>query len=458
MLFLNTVKDESKRILNLMKEELRKEDDKTLLFFDFNPWIYSKRSNLTSEYINTLENKISPMKKEWKETSKAITKYREAWMPVLTLLDKAIAPMIKANLPFGETVWETLKNLLSLKLEATPSKNLEDCKDAINKSLEGKKVIVFIDDIDRLPADEVMDILRMVKSICNFTNCIYVLAYDEDYVIKAIKKEFDEKGDDYLEKIVSFPYKLPEYSYKTLVSFLHTYLSQIVEDSHYQQLVNTEHCKSLLEKLVPLYLQTPRKIKRLLNAFNTSYMIAGTNLHWGDLLALEALKHYSEKTYKVIAENQDLYFATIENQMAYESNKSHHSNTDTSVEDERATLVRNSKERALLDLLLPQFRGRTPDDAYEERRVSHPSFFNNYFHIELNNTVLSEKEIQELIRVLDEAPEKLTQKFKDSVGENYTLFTSTLDTLIRRVPKMNNTSKKALKEWFFTSVDDYTQK
>jgi predicted KAP-like P-loop ATPase len=50
-------------ILNFMKEELEtyrnKDKNKNkVLFFDFNPWIYSKRSNLTSEYINTLQKKL----------------------------------------------------------------------------------------------------------------------------------------------------------------------------------------------------------------------------------------------------------------------------------------------------------------------------------------------------------------------------------------------------------------
>ncbi len=437
-------------ILNLMKEELRKENDKTLLFFDFNPWIYSKRSNLTSEFINTLENKISPMKKGWEKTTKAITEYRQALTPFLTMLDKAITPVVQnSGVLAAPMIWETLKKILSLKLDAKPSKNLEDCKDAINQSLEGKKVIVFIDDIDRLPADEVMDILRMVKSICNFTNCVYVLAYDEDYVIKSIKEEFGEKGDDYLEKIVSFPYKLPKHSYKTLSTFLKTGLEGTVEPNHYEQLVETEHCKALLEKLVPLYLQTPRKIKRLLNAFNTSYMIAGTNLHWGDLLALEALKHYNPETYEVIAKNKKIYLKTFQNYTDYKHNKA----TQLNIEDQRKSLVSDCDIRDLVELLLPHYRSKDP---YEERRVSHPDFFNNYFHIEPNNTGLLEREIKELIRVLDKEHNHFSEKLTSLTRENSIVFTNTIDTLIDRLPQMNDAQKNALLEWCFTSSDDYT--
>lgn len=454
-------------ILNLMKNELERERDKNkLLIFDFNPWIYSKRSNLTSEYINTLENEISPMKEEWGKTTKAITEYRKALTPFLTMLDKAIAPMVKANVPFGETVWETLKNFISLNLEAKTHKNLEDCKDAINQSLEGKKVIVFIDDIDRLPADEVMDILRMVKSICNFKNCVYVLAYDEEYIIKAIKEAFGKKGDDYLEKIISLPYKLPEYSNETLIKFLKEGLQEedTVEPAHYQQLVETAHCQELLKTLVSLYLQTPRRINRLLNAFRTSYMIAGTTLHWGDLLAIEALKLYSKKTYKTISENKERYLETIPSEQIYRLNKNNHANTDTSIEDKRLSLISelsDPKDLKLIDLLFPLFRTNlynnpTLENADKERRVSSQHFFVNYFHIELNNTVLTEKEIQQLIAVLDTNPERFSDQLTAYTQENRSVLTSTLTTLSDRAAKMSDVQKNSFLEWCFNSLDEYT--
>jgi predicted KAP-like P-loop ATPase len=444
-------------ILNLMKAELNKNRDKNkLLIFDFNPWIYSKRSNLTSEYINTLENEISPMKKEWGKITKAITEFHK----VLTVL---VGKEIISKVPF----LETLKNLISLKSEAKTHKNLEDCKKAINQSLEGKQIIVFIDDIDRLPADEVMDILRMVKSICNFKNCVYVLAYDEEYIIKAIKEAFGEKGDDYLEKIISLPYKLPEYSNEIRIKFLKKGLQKdLVEPAHYQQLIETEYCQALLETLVSLYLQTPRRINRLLNAFRTSYMIAGTTLHWGDLLAIEALRLYSKKTYETISKNKEHYLATIGNEQTHRFNKNKPANRDTSIEDTRLSLVSElsdpkDQNQKLIDLLFPLFRtnlynNQTLENADKERRVSSQHFFGNYFHIELNNTVLTEKEIQQLIAVLDTNPERFSEQLTAYTEENGILLTSTLTTLIDRVSKMEHTKQETLLEWCFNSLDEYT--
>ncbi|MFN7310584.1 MAG: P-loop NTPase fold protein, partial [Vampirovibrionales bacterium] len=453
-------------ILNLMKEELRKENDKTLLFFDFNPWIYSKRSNLTSEFINTLENKLG--KQKWKKVAKPVKRLGQALNPLFPTLSRStilLLPIITNN-PVIMIVTIVIFVLVVIIVwsQTVSPKNLEDCKDAINKSLKDKQVIVFIDDIDRLPADEVMDILRMIISICNFTNCIYVLAYDEDYVIDAIEKACNnEKGKEYLEKIVSFPYKLPKHSNETLIKFLKTGLEgkkspegiikvpRIVEPNHYQQLVETEHCKAVLEKLVPLYLQTPRKIKRLLNAFNTSYMIAGTNLHWGDLLALEALKHYNLETYEVIAKNKKLYLKTYQDLVSYNINKREHTN----IEEQRKSLVSDCDIRELVELLLPHYRSI---DHYEERRVSHDYFFDNYFNIELNNTVLTEKEIQTLMEVLSKTPEDFTEALEEAIKENRILFPSTLKTIINRVPKMEPTKQETLLEWFFTSLDEYTNR
>jgi hypothetical protein len=440
-------------ILNFIEKALsEKEGKKDRLIFDFNPWIYSKRSNLTSEYISTLENKLG--KQNLKEVAEPVKRLGQALNPLFPTLSRStilLLPIITNN-PVIMIVTIVIFVLVVIIVwsQTVSPKNLEDCKDAINKSLKDKQVIVFIDDIDRLPADEVMDILRLIISICNFKNCIYVLAYDEKYVIKAIEEVCkNQEGREYLEKIVSFPYKLPEHSDKTLLGFLHTGLSQIVEDSHYEKLVNTDHCKSLLEKLVPLYLQTPRKIIRLLNAFNTSYVIAGTTLHWGDLLTLESIKLYNPETYEVIAKNKKLYLKTYQDLVSYNINKREHTN----IEEQRKSLVSDCDIRELVELLLPHYRSI---DHYEERRVSHDYFFDNYFNIELNNTVLTEKEIQILIQVLGEEPERFSEKLTSLTRENSIVFTNTLDTLIDRVPQMNDAQKNALLEWFFTSSDDYT--
>jgi hypothetical protein len=251
---------------------------------------------------------------------------------------------------------------------------------------------------------------------------------------------------------VSFPYKLPEHSYKNLLGFLHTFLSQIVEDSHYEKLVNTEHCREILEKIVP-FLQTPRRIKRLLNAFSTSYTIAGTNLHWGELLALEALKLYRRETYEKIVNNKAFALGTGEFYQSGEFNERHILEEKREVFLSSVTSIK--KEKELIKSLFPIDK---TDEAYKERRVSDSRFFYHYFHIELNNSVLTEKETQHLIDVLGKNPERFSEQLTTYIKENINndLLISTLDTLIDRVSQMNDDQKNALLGWCFNSLDDYT--
>ena len=50
------------------------------------------------------------------------------------------------------------------------------------------KIIVSIDDIDRLSDEEIVAVFQLVKSLADFPNTIYVLAFDYDVVVRALGK------------------------------------------------------------------------------------------------------------------------------------------------------------------------------------------------------------------------------------------------------------------------------
>ena len=85
-------------------------------------------------------------------------------------------------------------------------------KDKVNEILKGKdtKTIVIIDDIDRLMPDEMVCIFKLIKAVCDFNNVIYVVSFDKEVVINALNQFHNEKGKDYLEKIVQIPFEMPQ--------------------------------------------------------------------------------------------------------------------------------------------------------------------------------------------------------------------------------------------------------
>lgn len=64
-----------------------------------------------------------------------------------------------------------------------------------------QRIIVLIDDIDRLRREEVRELVKLVRLTGDFPNIVYVLAFDRKRVELALGDD-DETGRAYLEKIV----------------------------------------------------------------------------------------------------------------------------------------------------------------------------------------------------------------------------------------------------------------
>ena len=65
------------------------------------------------------------------------------------------------------------------------------------------RIMVLVDDIDRLEPQEILAVLRLIKAVADFPAITYVLAYGRDAVAQAVAKSTCVlDGDAYLEKII----------------------------------------------------------------------------------------------------------------------------------------------------------------------------------------------------------------------------------------------------------------
>lgn len=65
--------------------------------------------------------------------------------------------------------------------------------------------------MDRLYSNEVIEVLRLVRNTANFTNTIYLLAYEKSYIQKAIKEELHvDNRIPFMDKIVQMEVPLPK--------------------------------------------------------------------------------------------------------------------------------------------------------------------------------------------------------------------------------------------------------
>lgn len=84
----------------------------------------------------------------------------------------------------------------------------------LEKEHEWKKIIFFIDDLDRCSEKQVVNILKTIVLFWNQKNSVFILWYDENIIIEKLKKELNLKDDisvkSYIEKIINLQIPIPK--------------------------------------------------------------------------------------------------------------------------------------------------------------------------------------------------------------------------------------------------------
>ena len=265
----------------------------------FSPWNYSDKNNLISLFFHELKNKLGVAKGEEnkEKIGKAISQYSDIIdaLSIIPAVGPAIVPILK-----------TTSKAAGAKLMKTLS--LDDAKEKLCKALEdfNHKIIVFIDDIDRLTTPQIKDIFQLVKQVGDFPNIIYVLTMDREIVCNALSEYHNIDGDEYLKKIVQVSFEIPEIDTTTVHEILRDRLNDIVHKSkNEEEFENNKYFETVLEKCVNPYVNNIRDVNRLLNAFRFKYGALCEETSFVDLLAITAIEIFEPRLYEWIFNNKD---------------------------------------------------------------------------------------------------------------------------------------------------------
>lgn len=179
--------------LNMMKENLRV----SCICVEFNPWNSQDPQTIIQDYFACMNKHLSPF---CSDITTSMAKY--------------------ANILSGiKSPWSSILSQLTHKVL---SPNDGKLKGIIQKQLKGidRKIVVFIDDLDRLDDTELFEVLRLVRNTANFANVIYVLAYDKTYITGILNKKDIPLAERYVDKIVQLELKLPAFSTNMIPSCL----------------------------------------------------------------------------------------------------------------------------------------------------------------------------------------------------------------------------------------------
>lgn len=131
-----------------------------------------------------------------------------------------------------------------------------------------EKVVFFVDDLDRIPPGDAVEVLEALKNIFDIPNCVFILAIDYDIVVKGLESKFGPKTDEnerefrsFFDKIIQVPFSMPIGTYN-IENFLVEKLKSLGTDIQEQE-------KELYVKAVKYSIgYNPRSLKRYLNAFS----------------------------------------------------------------------------------------------------------------------------------------------------------------------------------------------
>ena len=166
----------------------------------------------------------------------------------------------------GQVVSEVLESTNSIKqLREQLSQLVHAIRESDAQRVD--KIVIFVDDLDRVDPPEAVKILELLKNIFNITGCIFVLAIDYDVVIKGLKDKFGERTPEneyefraFFDKIIQLPFLMPVQNYD-----IGNYVNDLLKKIGFQDenVIDVDFVNQVVDNTIG---GNPRTIKRLINS------------------------------------------------------------------------------------------------------------------------------------------------------------------------------------------------
>lgn len=253
----------------------------------FNPWLFSGHNELIITFFNQLLVVLG--KGNWtRDLKKKMAKFADI--------------LSESHLPYTSSA-KLLARLLHSEQES-----ISEIKTKISELLfkQEEKLVVIIDDIDRLTVEEIRETFRLIKSVADFPNVVYLLAFAKEIVVRSLDGFQGNSGDAYLEKIVQLPLKLPPMYKIKLREIFYNQLEWIL-DATPEDLFDKNYLNNIYFYGIDHFIETPRDVIRLTNILNATYSPVHLEVNPVDFIAIGALQVYCPSVYDIIRNNEEAF-------------------------------------------------------------------------------------------------------------------------------------------------------
>jgi predicted KAP-like P-loop ATPase len=360
----------------------------------FDPWNFSGQDNLVRAFFAEVGTAIGhPRNSPIGRAIKKLTDYLPSVGTVVGGGAGALAlgtPAAGPGATAGRAIGESAQRLIA------GTGSLEGAKQQLRSALieADKRIIVIIDNLDRLLGFEIRALFSMVKSLGDLPNVSYILSFDREAIKKEMKRGADSMESDFLEKIVQVPLKLPPPWNSELRHFFFQRVNVVLGDSAPTNRRRWEHV--FFDAIAP-YLRKPRDVIRICNILQVAWPNVRDEVDLTDFLTLTTLQACDDYTYKLIFDNIETLTGEsmlIERDVEYAARFA----TDQSSNPKAA--------RAALRQLFPRLAraweehvwdGASHLQRLEERRICTQEYHRNYFLFGRDPDQVSRRELEGIL-------------------------------------------------------------
>ncbi len=361
-------------LVNLILKNL----DTNITNFEFNPWNFSSENSLIMDFFSNFVDRIDAEGKGKTKVRKALDKYAGKISGI---------GFMSGSVSFHEESLDQTLQQVRKELDAILKKSKQ-------------KILVVVDDIDRLNSGDTRLIFKLVKLLANFPNTIFLLSYARDKVEKRLNDENFE-GAEYLKKIIQVSFTLPVPDEQDLYEILNKDINETLVNVYGNDDIDNSRWSTLSFKGYYKFFSTIRDIKRYISSLRLNWSIIGKDdVNKLDFIVIEAIRVFAPNFYNAIAANKHLFTNT------------------TSMFDGLSlhleSKARKEKYEELLKLVAPEIRDAVDklckdlfpkldqDNIYESEswerdlRVCSNDRFNYYFQLGIPTGAVSGFEIDNL--------------------------------------------------------------
>lgn len=377
-------------VLNFVEHYLKAAGRTDLHVLRFNPWWYSGSEDLVREFFSQLGETVTPDVKGSDDLRETLADLGDA---------AASLPIPYAgHIQFAAKLLRRNRKGLAALREKTTDLLLS----------QQNTYAVFIDDIDRLTADEVRQLFRVIKAVGSLPRVIYLLAFDTHVVTKALDSLHDGFGTEYLEKIVQVPFELPSPDRTALQQLLLTRLNIILGDVPEEQF-DQQYWGNVYLDGIDALIRTPRDVTRFTNALSVTFTAVKGEVNPVDFVAVEALRVFLPDLYAAIRANPGFYVGAGGELAGARKDDAH---TFHKAQLERIDDKLREPVNLLLQRIFPRVEGLLHNvgfgSGFEESwrrklRVCSPDVFPVFFRFSLPTGAIGAADLQALLAVAGDA-------------------------------------------------------